>query len=220
MAEFGIEDNDELERLKRWWQDNGLALVLGAVVGIAAIIGWQGWQAWQENLAMEAAAAYNEFQAALTGSADADKLAAMAAELQANYSDSPYAAHAGLALAEYFAIRNMETRAIDNLKWIMQHAEQQPLRHIARVRQARLLWGQGKAQAALDRLQHDHPTAFTSLYAELIGDINAAAGREAKARQAYQKALQHLPTGGDPAPIQRKLDAVADSADQQSVEVS
>lgn len=220
MAQLGMDEDEDLERLKRWWKDNGLALVLGLVVGIAAIAAWQGWQAWQEQQAIEAVKAYNEFQAALKGSAGPDKLASMVAQLQANYSDSPYAAHAGLALAEYFAVRGMLGRAIESLGWVVNNAAQAPLRHIARVRQARLLWGQGKAEAALANLQHAHPPAFTSLYAELMGDIHAAAGREAQARQAYRRALEHLPPAADPVPLQRKLDAVAGGADQQNLEVS
>lgn len=220
MADLGLEEDDELERFKRWWKNNGLALVLGAVVGIAAILAWQGWQAWRAHVTMGAATAYMEFQHALRGSAGTDKLVSMVAHLQSNYGGSPYAGQAGLALAEYFVIHGKPKRAITSLQWVAQNADQTPLRNIARLRRARLLWGQGKLEAALEQLQHPHPEAFTALYAELTGDIQADAGHQAEAREAYQKALVHLPPGGDPAPIRRKLNAVAGGSAKKNAEVS
>lgn len=210
MAEYGIEEDDELARIKEWWRNNGLSLVLGAVVGIGAIVGWQGWQAWQENRAGEASAAYARVQAAIAGSeAGPDKIAALTEKLQSNYGASPYAAQAGLARASYLADRGAREPAIESLQWVVDYAEQPPLRHIARVRQARLLWGQDQPDAALKRLQHDHPAAFTPLYAELAGDIHADAGRNDKARAAYDNALSNLPPDADAAPIERKLATVS-----------
>lgn len=220
MVDYGIEENEELAALKKWWQENGVALVLGLVVGIAAIVGWQGWQAWQENYAQGAATAYAELQQALAGTVATDKLAAMVEHLQAEYGASPYAAQAGLALAEQFVIQNQPDRAIASLHWVATEAEQTALRNIARVRQARLVWGQGNPDAALELLQHEHPTAFVPLYAELVGDIEAATGDQAGARDAYRKALTNLPPGGDRTPLQRKLNAVSDSTASEQPEVS
>lgn len=220
MANYGLNDNDELAGLKNWWQENGLALVLGVVVGIGGIAAWQGWQAWQENYAQGAATAYAEFQSALEGTVANDKLAAMVRHLQAEYGDSPYAAQAGLALAEQYVIDDQPGQAIASLGWVADNGETQALRHIARVRQARLLWGQGKPDAALELLQHDHLPAFIPLYAELIGDIQAAMGDDAKARAAYREVLAHLPPGVDVRPVQRKLDAVSDGGQAAQPEAS
>lgn len=221
MAEYGIEEDDELAGIKEWWRDNGLALVLGAVAGIAAIAGWQGWQAWQENRANEAAVAYSEFQRALnSGNAEPDKVVEPAERLQSDYGSTPYAAQAGLAVAGYFVERGDIARATDSLQWVVDYADQPPLRHIARVRQARLLWAQDQSGAALEKLDHDYPSAFAPLYEELAGDIQAEAGDREAARNAYRNALKNLPPDTDPAPLKRKLDAVSSGASDNQSEVS
>lgn len=220
MADDGINEENDLERVIQWWRENGLALVVGVVVGIGAIVGWQGWQVWQNNLAHEASRHYAEFQAALNGNGDTDKLVSMVDALQSNYSDSPYASQASLAMAEYFVIAGKPSKAIDSLEWATENAAQTTLRHIARVRQARLLWGQNKADDALNILRGDHPKAFASIYAELVGDIHAAAGRNDKASQAYRKALAHLPPKARAKVLQRKLDAVANDTQTVNAELS
>lgn len=221
MANFGMDEDDELAAVKEWWRKNGLSLVIGVVAGVAAIAAWQGWQAWQEHQALQASQAYSELlQVLASESVKPDKLVTMVEQIQADFSDSPYAAHAGLRLAAYFVARGKPARARQALQWVVKHAKQAPLRHIARVRQARTLWAQGKSEAALDKLSHQHPPAFTSLYAELTGDIHAAAGNLAAARQAYRRALDNLPRTADPGPLKRKLNSVSGGAPDKQMEVS
>ena len=53
MADYETEE-EQVEALKDWWKQNGLAVIGGAVLGISALLGWRGWNWHQENQANEA----------------------------------------------------------------------------------------------------------------------------------------------------------------------
>lgn len=204
-----LDEDDDLRRLKDWWRANGLALVLGALAGLALIGGWQGWQMYSERQALAASALFDRFEALRESQPQAEQLAALAQELQAGYSASPYASWAGLALADFLVQRQAYDQAIEQLQWVVDNADPPPLEHLARVRQARLMWAQGQGEAALKKLDVAYPVAFTPLYAELIGDIHADDGDAAEARSAYKKALATLPPAADGSALRRKLDNVS-----------
>ena len=37
-------DDEQIEHLKRWWQENGKSIIGGITIGLIAIFGWRGWQ--------------------------------------------------------------------------------------------------------------------------------------------------------------------------------
>ena len=37
-------DQEQVEELQKWWQENRLAIVVGLVVGIGGLVGWEQWQ--------------------------------------------------------------------------------------------------------------------------------------------------------------------------------
>ena len=43
MAEY-MSDDERLSRLRDWWSRNGAATVVGVVLAIVAVIGWQWYQ--------------------------------------------------------------------------------------------------------------------------------------------------------------------------------
>ena len=63
MSEY-LDEEEQLARLKSWWDDNGVALVLGLVVAVVGIVGWN----WYSNASIENAQAQTqllqEYQAA------------------------------------------------------------------------------------------------------------------------------------------------------------
>ncbi len=64
MAEYETEEQ-QVEALKEWWKQNGLAIIGGAVLGIAALLGWRGWNMYQEKQATEASDIFAVAQEAL-----------------------------------------------------------------------------------------------------------------------------------------------------------
>lgn len=204
MAESFNED-DDLQRLKKWWSENGLALVLGAVVGLGGIGGWQWWKEHTNAVRLEASAVYNQFHINLEGGELTDATQALADRLKSDFKRTPYAAQAALSLARYEVEKEDYGAAIEQLQWVTANANQEAMQNIARVREARLLWAQDKSAEALRLLQHKHPPAYTPLYAELSGDIHADANDMDAARSAYEKALNSLTPDEDRSALERKL---------------
>lgn len=207
MAE-SFEQDDDLRRLKNWWSENGLALVAGAIVGLAGIGGWQWWKAHTTARETQASAIYNQFRVDLQSGKDKDATLGLAERLKDDFKSTPYAAQAALGLAHYNVQKEDYKAAIQELQWVTDNAGQEAMRNIARVREARLLWAQDENDKALKLLQHKHPVAYTPLYAELEGDIKTEAGDLEAARAAYQKALQGLSPDEDPSALERKLQNV------------
>lgn len=208
MAESYNED-DDLQRLKEWWNRNGLGLILGVAAGLGAVIAWQGWNAYVDNRAREAAGHYVQLRTLLGEAAPGESAKAVVTTLREDFAATPYAALGSLLIAERLVAGERYQEARGHLQWTANYADQVGLRHLARVREARLLWAQDKGGEALELLGRTHPEPFAPLYGELAGDIHTAAGDLEAARTAYRNALAHLPADADPAPLQRKLNNVA-----------
>ena len=77
--------------------------------------------------------------------------------LTVDYSGTPYAALGALLVAADQVKRNQYEPALGSYQWVIDEADDRKLRHVARLRQARLLWSLGRADDALKVL--DNPEA-------------------------------------------------------------
>ncbi len=189
-------DEEQLEALKRWWRENGRAIIAGVVLALVGVLGWQQWNGYQER---QAEAASNEYALLLDEIRSEDGYEAALArgqKLVDKYSGTPYATLAALRLAQYQVERGEFDAAAVQLRWAVQNGHNDSLRHIARLRLGRLLLGQQDYQAALDAVRTGDEGAFRSQYQELRGDIYAARGERDAAVRAYQAALAASENGG------------------------
>ncbi|MBT4452093.1 MAG: tetratricopeptide repeat protein, partial [Gammaproteobacteria bacterium] len=53
MNDF-VTDDEQVERIKNWWSDNGSSVIAGLVIGIGGLMGWRYWVDYQTNVAAEA----------------------------------------------------------------------------------------------------------------------------------------------------------------------
>ncbi|HBC19536.1 MAG TPA: hypothetical protein DC022_12505, partial [Alcanivorax sp.] len=44
MVDYIRDEEEQVERIKAWWQENGTAAVITVVLAVAALIGWRQWQ--------------------------------------------------------------------------------------------------------------------------------------------------------------------------------
>jgi predicted negative regulator of RcsB-dependent stress response len=100
--------------------------------------------------------------------------------------------------------------AILYLKWVSDHASLAGHLELARLRQAKILVDEAKYEQALKLAIQSKSAGFSSLFAELRGDIFLAMDKKSDARTAYQMALIDLEEG-EPrsALLQIKLDDLA-----------
>jgi predicted negative regulator of RcsB-dependent stress response len=204
------EDEAQVEQLRRWWRENWMALAGGLVLGLAGIFGWEAWQNARTAKSEKGSQVYDDLKKVPIE--NAERANELGAQLVKDFAGTPYAAQAALLLAARAGARNDWDKARAHLEWAAKHADDPGLQKIARLRLARVLWQQGKADEALAQLDVDDNDAFAPLYQELRGDIQLARGDRAAARSAYEKALQLGPAAASREQLQRKLDDLAGEA--------
>jgi predicted negative regulator of RcsB-dependent stress response len=182
-------DDEQVEALKRWWQENGRSVIAGVVLALAGVIGWQQWGSYQERRAEAASAEYSGFVQQIQATQVPEGVVGRGEAIIAEYRKTPYATLTALWLAQHHADQGALEPAAEQLRWVVQNGDSDSLRHIARLRLGRLLLGAGEHQQALDALRTGSEGAFRSQYQELRGDIHLALGDTEAAVRAYQAAL-------------------------------
>ncbi|MGN8159200.1 YfgM family protein [Salinisphaera sp. RV14] len=203
MADY--DDNEELASLTRWWSRNGTAAIIGVLIGLLAIGGWYAWGWYSNRQDAHAADMYAQVQHGISTDNVTAGVDNLVSTLESDYSGTPYAGAAALAMAAYQVHQDKLDKAAAQLDWAMKNAKGEGIRQIAAVRKARVLWAENKPDAALKLLKQDHPASFDSLYAELAGDIHAAQGDRKAAHAAYKKALAKLPPDASRHMLEQKL---------------
>lgn len=204
-----LDDEEQLENLKRWWRENWKAVGLGIGIGLVFVVGWNGWHSHRANTLADAARMHGDFVQAMDDkrSDDANK---MLATLEKDYDNTPYPTTAALRHARAAVDDKKFDVAATDLEWAREHGFDDQVKAVATLRLARVRWAQGKGDDALKLLDNKSPTKFVALYQELRGDILVSSGKRDDARTAYELALEQL---DDHAPqrtlLQQKLADVA-----------
>ncbi len=185
MAEH-IYEEQQVEALKRWWRENGRSVTFGLVLGIALLIGWNLYQNYTEQRQRQASLLYTE----LLNLSTPQEAIPVAEQLISQFGDLPiYATFGRYFLARFKSELNQIEEAVSALEAAYREAPGNAYRHIARLREARLLIDRGEPQKALTLLQTPElPRAFAGLYAEVRGDAEMALGEREKAKAAYEEA--------------------------------
>ncbi len=213
MAHYDLEEQEQIDTLKTWWQMYGnLVTSLLAAAALAAA-GWQGWNWYQNNETAKAAAVFASLEQAVQAG-DAQRIKSSAGELTEKYGRSGYAALGALLAARHsFDAGDLKT-AKAQLGWVADNARDE-LRDIARLRLGAVLLDEKAYDEALKALEAAPASAFVARFAELKGDILVAQGKSAEARTAYQAALDKIGSkASGPARelLQQKLDSVGEAA--------
>jgi predicted negative regulator of RcsB-dependent stress response len=186
-------EEEQIEALKKWWSDNGWALVGGVVIGLGAIFGWRGWQNHQALQAEAASDIYVDLVVVMREQRF-EPARKFAEQLIQDYDSTSYALFANLMLAKIETEAGNTEAAIKHLQTVMNETGEDALKQIARVRLARLLLDSGKPDEALALLEAGKPGKFSVAYQELKGDIYIRLGRKDDAHAAYQTALAAVKT--------------------------
>lgn len=200
------DEQEDLEKLKSWWKNYGNSVVFGILLGVAILVGFRYWTQHTEQQRHTAAGIYERMFQDISAKKTAD--ARKSGESLINeYSSTPYAGMAGLMLARLDFEAGDVAKARERLQWVLDHADDDAVRHVARLRLARIHLGSGDKEAALALLDVKDRAGFEAEYEELKGDILVAQGQRDAARSAYGEALKHLPAGSPYVPmLNMKLD--------------
>lgn len=208
---YDLEEQEQLETIKSWWQQYGKLVVLGASACVITIAGFQGWRYYQHQQSIAAVTLYEQVRQA-EGAGDSKKVRAIAEQIIERHGATPYAAMAALAGAGAAFESGDLPAARTQLQWVIDKARQDELRDLARLRLAGVLMDEKNYGEALQLLETRHAESFSGLYADLRGDILVAQGKPAEARSAYQSAFDKSDAQSPyRAMIQAKLDALGDA---------
>jgi len=189
-------EEEQLDEIKAWWSTNGNS-VIGIVV-LGAVM-YFGLNAWRDNTAESEIAASNLYEEVMTAAArDNLETASASAELLfSDHNETAYAGQARLAMARLYMDSARDQDAADTLRMLIASNPDKELAQIGRLRLAKVLLYQGKAEEVIELLESSTEHAFRALFSEVMGDAYAEMGSYAKAEEAYIVALsdnQLVPT--------------------------
>ena len=183
-----LNEEQQVEAIKKWWKENGKSVVIGVVLGFSVIFGWQGWQKYHVAQGEAASNLYIGMQNLLSAG-KVDTAVEAGKRLLGEHTDSVYASFAALKLAQLMYERGDKANASENLQWVVSHAPDAAIADLAKMRLSRVQLDQQQYDQALATLDSVDPTFMPGVTAELRGDIARAKGDIDAARKAYQQAL-------------------------------
>lgn len=187
MSEF-LTEEEQVERLKQWWKENGRSIMAGVVIGLGIFGSWQGWRAYETRQAEEGSAAFDAFQQqARAGDVEATLRAE--SSLRERFDGSAYADLAALEVARELTNQGRLDEAAGRLRTVQESGANTAIRELARLHLGRVLMAKGAYDEAGAVLQADPPAAFAAEMAALRGDLARLQNDDAAARTAYEQAL-------------------------------
>ena len=192
MDQYRTEE-EQVEALRRWWDENGRSTIAAIVVAVAVGFGWQAYKSNDQQMREDASDLY---QSMLQGMNQADaspelreSVIGMAEQLKGDYSGSTYAQFAALHLAALAVGNNDLVEAEAQLRWVLGKADKgSDSAEVAQLRLARVLAAAGDADQALAILAQAGEGPYQASYAVARGDILLMQGRDEEAREAYTNA--------------------------------
>lgn len=188
MADDIIDAHEQSEQARQWLQKNGSSIIMGILLGLAVLLGWQRWQQSSVNHRADAMLKFDDFQAAVDKD-DKELAGKLVEDLRKNYGDTPHAALGALELAEMQLKAGQVPEAESSLRFAAEQDESASIKAIATLRLARLLLGRGEAQKALDAVSAMDAESYVAEREQVRGDALLALGRGEDARKAYDAAL-------------------------------
>jgi predicted negative regulator of RcsB-dependent stress response len=208
MAVYDLEEQEQLDDLRAWWQRWGNVVTIVAVAACIAAAGVQGWRWYSAKQSEEASALFTGLSQAVRAQ-DLPKARDATAQLEDKFARTGYAPRAALVLAKMMFDSGDAAGARTQLQWVIDKSDEADLKEIARYRLAEVLINDKAYDEALKVLDAKHGAPYAGLYADLRGDALAMAGRAAEARAAYVDALAKLDAKSTYKQyVQVKLDAL------------
>ncbi len=208
MAVYDLEEQEKLDDLKAWWEQNSKYVSAAVLVVALVVIGVQGWRWYQRTQAEQASVLYQAVSQAAKAN-DVSKAKEPASQIVDRYARTAYAPRAALLYAKMLYDSGDKAGARAQLQWVVDQSSGDELRAIARFRLAQAMLDEKQYDDALKTLDVKTDDAFAGLFADLKGDILAAAGKSAEAKSAYESALAKIdPKSPYRAFVQVKFDAL------------
>ena len=210
-------EKEQIEEMRRWWSENGSYVIGGIIIGAGLLFGWNYHKSSKLESQIEASVLFEELADHFADS-DIDDAVLVADQLALDYADSPYTAQSKLAMARFYMDKNRDQDAADSLNQLLAMPGNEEIKSVGRLRLAKIMLYQDKAEDVIDLLEGQGGAAFAALYSDLMGDAYATMGDYAAAEEAYQAVLADAAQGSvDRAIVQMKLLDLPETVASQSV---
>lgn len=197
---YTATDREQIEELKKWWNEYGKAIAIAVIVGL--FIGF-AWRYWHIYVAAKETAASEIYQS--MGQASLLKqegvVAQDALQLQSQYSKTVYASLASFLQAQVAVSQGHYVDADTSLIWVMNHSQNSAFQQIARIRDARVLLQLSKLDQAMNVISTVSDGAYQPMIDEVKAEIYAAQGNNKKAADLFQTAKAGYDLAGISNPL-------------------
>ena len=199
-------EEQQVEAIKGYWQQNGNTIIAGIVLGFAGFI---GFNLYQDNKFEQELSISDNYQSLIELSTkDAEAFTADAQKFIDENGKSSYASLTALAMAKESASHKDWALVQTQLTSAIATAPSEGIKAIASLRLARVQIQLEQYTEALATLNTSLPTSFTAAVEEIKGDAYLQQGKKDLARNAYQAAISADGLATSPS-LQVKLDDLA-----------
>ncbi|WP_288476848.1 YfgM family protein [uncultured Pantoea sp.] len=180
-------ENEQTEALRNFFANNGKALAIGVVIGIAALGGWRYWSSHQDDTAKTVSAEYQQ----LTTAMQAGKPETLEAVNRfASENSNTYGALAAMDLAKQYVDAGQLDKAATLLQNGLKDTKDANLQAVINLRLARIQLQQNQADAALKTLDGVKGDGWTAIVADIRGEALLTKGDKQGARDAWSKGVE------------------------------
>jgi len=142
---------EQIDALKAFWNQYGNLITWALILALGGFAAWNGWNWYQREQAVKASVMHDELEKAAQAG-DVDKALRVFADLRERFPRTAYAQQGGLLVARLQADKGKPDDARTSLTWVAEHAVEDEVKTVARIRIAGLLLDAKKYDEALKEL--------------------------------------------------------------------
>ena len=186
-----LEEQEQLAEIRHFWNEWGNLITWLLIVVFGAIAAYNGWNYWQRTQSAQSAALFEEIDRA-AAAGDTQRVERAFADMKDKFPRTAYTHQAGLLAARILEEKGNKDGAKADLSWVAEHASDEGLQAVARLRLAAMLADAKQYDEALKQLSGTYSPQFDALAADRRGDIYSLQGKKAEAKGEYLKAWKGL----------------------------
>jgi predicted negative regulator of RcsB-dependent stress response len=191
MLDGYVSEKEQIESIRKFWNEHGKFIVIAIVVGLAIGFGWRYFHTFEKRRAENAAIVYQSIMSA-DAKGDVTTVQGGATVLMTQFSSSPYASLAALLSAKEAISKNDLSGALTSLQWVIKNSDQKRLQQVARIYAARILLSQNNPAAATNEIKIVDDKSFEPLIDWVKGDIDTQEKNAVKERAHYEDAKREF----------------------------
>lgn len=176
-------EQEDLDKLKEWWRDNGTAIMLGLFIGVSGVLGWRLRESHIEEQAEAASDIFQELAEAAREQ-DMEVIAEKVEFIHGEYPDSIYGSFVDLTEGRLSVADNNMATAQKALRRFIDSSPASLLTDLAKLRLARILIAGrelAEAEILLSEVENE-----SSAVLELRGDMQMLQNNTSDAAESYR----------------------------------